>query len=126
MAESIIAFQRYVRNAPLRAMRVRDAPPFQLGTTGVAIAIGLMVVPLVDLVNLLRSRASWGHDGWNVAALAGAWAAAYALRYFHRKTLRELLLCVATGGTIGILVWILQDVASSGSAQPIGARFGLV
>jgi hypothetical protein len=37
------------------------------------------------------------------------------------------VLCVATGGIIGILAWILQDVASSGSAQPIGARvwFGL-
>ena len=110
-----LAFQRYVRKAPLRAMWVRDAPPFQLRAAGVAIAIGLMIVPLVDLVNLLRSRASWGHDGWNVAALAGAWAAAYALRYFNRKLLRELLLCLATSGTIGILVSILQDVASSGT-----------
>lgn len=122
-----LAFQRYVRKAPVRAMWVRDAPPFQLGTAGVAIAIGLMIVPLIDLINLLRSRASWDHDGWNVAALAGAWAAAYALRYFQQKALRELLLCVATSGIIGILAWILQDVASSGSAQPIGARvwFGL-
>jgi hypothetical protein len=117
-----LAFQRYVRNAPLRAMWVRDAPPFQLHAGGVAIAIGLMMVPLIDLVNLLRSRASWGHDGWNMAALAGAWAAAYALRYFNRKLFRELLLCLVTSGTIGILVWILQDVASSGSPQPIGAR----
>ena len=117
-----LAFQRYIRKAPLRAMWVRDAPPFQLRAGGVAIAIGLMIVPLVDLVNLLRSRASWGHDGWNVAALAGAWAATYALRYFNRKLLRELLLCLATSGTIGILVWILQDVASSGTPQPIGAR----
>jgi hypothetical protein len=66
-------------------MWVRDAPPFQLRAGGVAIAIGLMIVPLIDLVNLLRSRASWGHDRWNMAALAGAWAAAYALRYFNRK-----------------------------------------
>jgi membrane protease YdiL (CAAX protease family) len=116
------AFQLYVRRAPLRAMWVRDAPAFQLGTAGVAIAIGLMIVPAVDLVGLLRSRAGWTVVGWYLAALAGAWAAAYALRYFNRKALRDLLLCLATGGTIGVLVWVLQAVGSSGPPQPVASK----
>ena len=48
-----IIFQKYVRRAPLRAMWVRDAPPFYLGKMGVAFAILLMIRPLMDLVRCI-------------------------------------------------------------------------
>jgi membrane protease YdiL (CAAX protease family) len=101
-----LGFQRYVRHAPLRAMCVRTAPPFRLGIGGAAIAIFLMIKPLIDLVNSVRSQESWIVAAWLLAAIAGAWAAAYALRNFRRATFRELLICVVTAGAVGCAIMV--------------------
>jgi hypothetical protein len=48
-----IIFHLYVRRTPLRAMWVRDAPPFRLGVVGVVVALLLMLLPAGDVVGLV-------------------------------------------------------------------------
>lgn len=119
-----IAFQLYIRRAPLRAMWVRDAPPFRLGVVGVVIAIFLMLLPLGDLVGLIIMHSkNWAIWLWLLSAIAGAWAAAYALRSFRRETSRELLLCLATAGTIGCAIMIVSLYTSAATHhEPASAR----
>ncbi len=103
-----IIFQLYVRRAPLRAMWVRDAPPFRLGVSGVLIAILVMLFPIRNVVRLVTTHSNdWGIWIWSLVAIAGAVPVAYALRYFRRETFRELLLCLATAGTIGCAIMIV-------------------
>jgi len=48
--------------------------------------------------------------GWYVAAVAGAFGAAYDMRNFHPTTIRDLWLCLATAGVCGILLMIFAAV----------------
>jgi len=98
-------FQWGVRGQPLRALWLRDAPPFRLDAMGWAMTLLLAVYPCCRLVGDLRARMP-DRIGMDLAAVAGAFAAAYALRNFHRETLRPLVLCLATAGAIGILIMI--------------------
>ena len=117
-----IIFQKYVRRAPLRAMWVRDAPPFYLGKMGVAFAILLMIRPLMDLVRCIRLHASWVLGACFVAAILGAWAAAYALCYFRRETGLELLLCTATAGVVGSAIIAAVAFTRAASHEPAWSR----
>lgn len=117
-----IIFQRYVRRAPLKAMWVRDSPPFRLGLMGVTFAIGLSVTPLVDLIMQFRSHGTWIVDSWYLVAIVGAWPAAYALRYFRRRTFRELLICIFTAGAVGSAIMVVFALAGAGSHQSAWSR----
>jgi membrane protease YdiL (CAAX protease family) len=44
-----------------------------------------------------------------LAAIAGAWAAAYAARDFRAQTFRELVLCLATAGVAGTAIMALGE-----------------
>jgi hypothetical protein len=109
-----IVFQRYVRRAPFRAMWVKDSPPFRVGMVGTAVAIGLMIAPLSDLVILIRSRAGWILETWYLVAILGAWPAAYALRYFRPK--RSVSFCSA------LSPGVLSAVRSWLPPQPVRPR----
>jgi hypothetical protein len=117
-----IGFQHYVRRAPLRAMWVRTAPPFRLGAGGIAIAILLTIKPLTNLVISIRSHEKLAVDAWLLAAMAGAWPAAYALRNFQRKTFRELLICLATAGTVGCAIMVAAAFALAGTHETALSR----
>lgn len=119
-----IIFQRYVRHAPLKAMWLRDSPPFQLGLLGTAFGIGLSILPLGDLIMLVRSRAGWTLDTWYLVAIIGAWPAAYAARHFRRKTFRELLICIFTAGAVGsaIMVMVMFALGAGPSHQSAWSR----
>jgi len=101
-----IVFQRYVRRAPLLAVWVRTAPRFHLGMGGIAIAILLTVTPSIGLVQAIGSRLDAADAGWMIAAMAGAWGAAYALRNFSSEAFRELLICLVTAGVAGCAIMI--------------------
>ena len=122
-----IIFQLYVRRTPLRAMWVRDAPPFRLGIRGVVIAVLLMLAPIGDLVGLLVMHSKdWAVWFWLLSAIAGAWAAAYALRCFRRETFYELLLCLATAGTIGCaIMFTIVYTSIATDHRPISTRIAL-
>jgi membrane protease YdiL (CAAX protease family) len=119
-----IIFQRYVRRAPLKAMWVRDSPPFRLGLMGVTFAIGLSVAPLADLIMQFRSH-GWIVDSWYLVAIIGAWPAAYALRYFRRRTFRELLISIFTAGAVGSAIMVAAALAGAGSHQSAWSKVAI-
>jgi len=104
------AFQWGVRRQSLRALWVRDAVPFRLGATGWAIALAIAAYPCYRLVQNLNQKAYGVETAWYVAAVAGAFAAAYALRNFHRAIITDLWQCLATAGVIGIFFMVLNAV----------------
>jgi len=95
------AFQWGLRREPLRALWLRDAPPFRLDAAGWLIAGLLAAYPCYHLVTYLRSGPYPAKAAAYLCAVAGALPAAYALRNFHRETRRLFLLCLVIAGGIG-------------------------
>lgn len=96
-------FQRFVRQQPIRALWVREAPRFDLDKTGWLLGIMLAIVPARTFVAaLMRGEPSVAL--WGLSAVCGALAAAYSLRNFQRETFRGLLSCAAIAGPIGIAI----------------------
>ena len=60
-----------------------------------------------------------------MAAVAGALGAAYALRNFHRATMRDLLLCLATAGACGVLLMILAAVIGGSGYHTLAHRLAV-
>lgn len=122
-----ILFQLFVRRAPLRAMWVRDAPPFRLGVYGVIIALLVVLVPIYNVVHMVTTHSKdLGVWIWSLVAIAGAVPVAYALRHFRREAFRDLLLCLATAGTIGCLIMIVfVHVAGPAHHASLSTRIGV-
>lgn len=99
-------FQLFVRRQPIRALWVREAPAFRLGLSGWAIAAALACYPLYRLMDNLRAQNYGAQTLWFCAAVAGPVAASFALRDFHPATTREFWICLATAGTMGILLLV--------------------
>jgi hypothetical protein len=118
------AFQWGVRRQPLRALWLREAVPFRLGATGWAMAVALAVYPCYRLGRNLHAGVASPQTAWYFAATAGAFAAAYALRNFHRATWRALLLCLATAGVIGILLMVFNAVVLGVGHRGFAGRVG--
>lgn len=115
-------FQWAVRREPLRALWVRDAVPFRLGAFGWLMAAVLAAYPCWRLASNLSEHAYGVQTAWYVAAVAGAFPAAYALRNFHRTTARDLWLCLATAGLLGIFFMLLSAVIMRTAHQAIATR----
>jgi hypothetical protein len=83
------AFQLLVRRRPLRELWVRDGPPFRLDAKGVAILAALLLLlgypAYVRLTSAAGIGAGWLIALWGAAFIAGAVAAAYALRHLRRN-----------------------------------------
>jgi hypothetical protein len=82
------AFQLLVRRRPLHELWVRDGPPFRLDRKGVAILAALLLLlgypAYVRLTSAAGIGAEWLIALWGAAFIAGAVAAAYALRHLRR------------------------------------------
>lgn len=117
------AFQLGVRRQPLRALWVRDAVPFRLGARGWSIAALLAAYPCYRLAASIHAAEPGLEAAWYGAAVAGAFAAAYALTNFHRETLRDLLLCLATAGVFGILLVAFDTAMARAGHRPLAERF---
>lgn len=118
----VVAFQLLVARRPVRALWLRDAPRFALGRREMILAALLAIVPLVILVDDLAAGNGLPVVLWDLATIAGAIPAAWALGHFTRLTSRQLLLCLATAGPIG-LFWtvgldLLGDVYVRHVAEP--------
>src|SRR5437773_1088202 len=86
-----LLFQLFVRRLPIRALWVREAPPFRLDWKGIVIAVGFTLLPLSESSAALGNR-DWTGAAYGVCGMAGAVAAAYSLRHLHRESLRPLVL----------------------------------
>jgi membrane protease YdiL (CAAX protease family) len=109
-------FQRVVRRAPLRALWVREAPPPRRGW--VLPGLALAALPSYLLIGALGRR-EWVIGGWMASAVAGAFAAGYALRHLRRDSARPFLLCLLTAGTCGVLLMVFARVASGTQRPPL-------
>lgn len=97
------AFQIGIRRRPIRQLWVRDGAAFRLNRVGILIALALLVMPVENLaVSIYRHQ--WAPAAWDLAAAAGAFAAAYALTRFTRETTRHFFLCLAIAGGIGTTI----------------------
>src|SRR5436309_4967245 len=101
-----LLFQLLVRRQPVRALWVREAPPFRLGRAGVVIAAVLALVPMLELLGQLADG-DWVGSLYSLSQMAGAVAAAYALRHFRRDSLRPLVGCVLVGLVLDLIQWTI-------------------
>jgi membrane protease YdiL (CAAX protease family) len=106
-------FQLGIRRAPVRALWVREAPPFRLGWAGSLAAVGLAILPALLLWQSLMKR-EWSMSGWFFCAMAGAVAAGYSLHYFSRAAIRPFLLCLATAGVLGTAIFVFFALYEGG------------
>lgn len=92
-----IGFQVLVRRRPLRELWVRDGSGFRLDRRGLLLATLLAIVPATFGFLALRAG-DWPRMGWHAAAVAGAVAAAYAVRSTSAvAVLRSAALAIAIG-----------------------------
>jgi Type II CAAX prenyl endopeptidase Rce1-like len=115
------AFQRLVARRPLAALWVRAAQRFRLDGKGVALAVGLAVVPVWFLVRQVRSG-RWDAAAWAAACIGGAIFAAFALRQARAAILRPLLVCLATAGIAGSALMALSTLIRVGGASFLAAK----
>lgn len=101
-----VLFQYFVGRLPIRALWVRDAPPFRLGQPGAVIAIALMGYPGYLFLAALWRGDSWSTVGILFAATCGALCTAYARQFVRPDTARWLLLCLLTAGGIAVALML--------------------
>jgi membrane protease YdiL (CAAX protease family) len=108
-----LLFQALVRRQPIRALWLRDAPPFRLDPLTVLLFAGLVIMPLYTLLRGVNIHA-WSYAAYGAVSVPGAFAAAYAVRAMDRPTARKLMACLATAGALGIAFVLLGAVQRHG------------
>ena len=106
------AFQLLVRRRPVRDLWVRDGAPLQISSRLVLLALAFAIVPAFSLVQTATLRA-WPGVLWNLAALGGAVAAAYALCQLDKSSARLLVICLLTVGMVGCGMFVAAALARS-------------
>ena len=94
-------FQVAIARRPISELWIRPSAPAPFVWWSVPVAILFMIAPGLGLVDRWAG-AAWEVRLWYVCALAGAVPLAFALTRFSRATLKSLLLCLATGGLLGM------------------------
>jgi hypothetical protein len=107
-----LLFQVGVRRQPIRALWVRDAPPFRLRWVGTIVSVFLALIPALDLVESLVHQ-KWIQAGWELCALIGAFGAGYAIRYWSRSTVRPFFFCLVVAGSLGSAAFVLSQLEES-------------
>ena len=123
-------FQLFVRKRPIKDLWVRGGPGLSLRGVSLKLAILAILLAIAPFVNLVINVVSGqGLDTilYALAAIVGAGAAAYALGQFRRETWRYLVLCLATAGLLGVLLFaapVVADWYKASTALPTGGRLG--
>jgi len=118
-----IGFQELVRRRPLRELFVRNTTRLSLDRKGVALATGLGLVPGYFAAVAVVER-DWTLFGWYLAAVAGAFAAAFALRAGSiRAAVRSAALPIAIGAGGMALVYGTIHIANG---TPLSASAALL
>jgi len=95
------AFQLLVARRPLRALWLREPAGARRGLGWALVALALAAWPAVSLVRFALVH-QFEEVLWCAAAIAGAAAAALALCNRRAGFGREVLLCLATAGAVGV------------------------
>jgi membrane protease YdiL (CAAX protease family) len=126
-----VLFPLLVRRQSLRALWVRGAPAFRLAWTGLLIALGLSIIPLLELV-IATAAAEAVAVLFSLCSIVGAVAAAYALRHFDRASLRPLILCLVICLGIDAALWAvflgsgMMELGAVEGGWPVRIAVGLV
>jgi Type II CAAX prenyl endopeptidase Rce1-like len=116
------AFQWGIRREPLRALWLRDPVGARFDARAWIIAAFLVLVPLGSLVRDVHAHSPGMNKLFDLSAVAGAFAAAYALRNFRRTAIRPLVLCVAIAGGIGIAIMVAAGFGAGFAHRGVGQR----
>ena len=120
-----IGFQVLVRRRPLRDLFARNTTRFWLDKKGFALAAGLALVPGYFAARALIDS-DWPHFGWYLAAIAGAFAAAFALRTGSMwAAVRSAALPIAIGASGMALVYGTMHIAT-GAPLSVAAALAAV
>jgi Type II CAAX prenyl endopeptidase Rce1-like len=98
----LLAFQVWVHRQPLRTLWVRAGPPIEVDPPFVLLWLLFSLVPAYDAVIAIERR-DFAFAAFAAAAIGGAFGLAYALRAMRTSTVRQLALCTATVGALGVL-----------------------
>ena len=101
----LAVFQLGIARRPISELWIRPASPAPFVWWGVPVAIVFMIAPGLGLVDRW-AVAGWSGRLWYFCAIVGAMPLAFALTRFSRETLKSLLLCLATGGVLGVLLML--------------------
>lgn len=117
------AFQLLVRRRPLRELYAGGTSRFALSRRGVGMAIVLAIVPTCYAVQA-AARGDWTLFAWNMAAVAGAVAAAFSLRAGTvLGALRSAAVPIAIGASGFAIVFGIVHVVT-GTPLPVLAALG--
>lgn len=120
-----IGFQVLVRRRPLRELFARTTTRFSLDNNGFALAAGLALVPGYFAARALLDS-DWTLFGWYLAAIAGAFAAAFALRAGSMwAAVRSAALPIAIGASGMALVYGTMHIAT-GAPLSVAAALAAV
>ena len=115
------AFQLLVRRRPLRELFAGNTRRFALSWRGAVMAAVLALVPGYYAVQALLAS-DWTLAGWNLAAMAGAVAAAFSLRAGSvLATLRAATLPIAVGATGFATIFGVVHVATGRPLPAVAA-----
>jgi membrane protease YdiL (CAAX protease family) len=109
----MLIFQVLIRKQPIHKMWVRDGSSFHLDKWGILLAVCFMIYPAKIMISLIMLNKWNPATLWCGAAIIGALGAAYSFRQFTRGTIRQTLLCLATAGSIGIVLVIVTAIAKT-------------
>ena len=121
-------FQLFVRRRPITDLWVRSGPGLSLRTVSLKLAILLAIAPFVYLAVYVVQGQGVDYVLYALVAIVGAGAAAYALGQFRRETWRNLGLCLATAGLLGVLLVIVPHMIAArydaSTVHPTGGSLG--
>jgi membrane protease YdiL (CAAX protease family) len=117
-----LIFQLFIRKQPIQTLWVRDYSKFRLDKWGILIALSFIAFPAKKIVGMIIENELTPKTFIYVAVIVGSLGAAYSLCRFTKQTTRLLLLCFATAGTLGIILFagvaVARTVALHQSFQP--------
>ena len=120
-----VAFQCGVGRRPLRALWLRDPVGSRFDTGAWIIGTLLAIAPAWQLVMDVQAKSPTVNKLFDLAAVGGAFAAAYALRNLRRVTIKPLMLCLTIAGGIGIAIMIAAGFSGGFAHRALGQRFAI-
>ena len=104
---AVVLFQLVIRRQPLREVWVRGSPRFRLDWIVAVVFALLALVPAYETVVSVQTR-NWPQFLYSLAAVGGAFGAAYALRNAWRQMAWQLPLGVAVVCVIGVVLYVAE------------------
>lgn len=118
----VLGFQRYIRREGLVTLWVRRGASFELGNSGILIALSLLVVPAFTFATSF-DRLDWTTRFRLLCSMAGAPLAAFSLRHLRHADLRKSTVHTSAAITVGIA---LIAVAANRRGLPLLFSIGIL